>query len=290
MTDNLNIEPDLFYDKTELSTAEDKPEMEPEEVEETSDEEPEEADSEESEESDADEEEQQEDEALYIDLDGEEVSLDDVKTWRQAAKDIKSMQADYTRKTQDISNRASEKAREMVGEKLDSLTSLTAELQALIDSEEKVDLEELREYDEGEYYKQLHKKEQREKLIAKAKESLTAKAEVNQDEVAVERQKLAELNPEWVKDGKATDAYSSDMKLLEEYLNNESNGWTQEEFSKVYKASQFMAILKAAKYDALQGKKKAIVEKKKLIPVAKKGAQKVAPKKPNKSLEDFFYK
>jgi hypothetical protein len=298
MSDNLAIEPSIFY-KQAVETETDTP-SEPEEVEtETSiEEEPAEevTETEEAEESvsegeeaevEPEAEQEESTEALYVEFDDEEVSFETLAEWKQAHKDIKSMQADYTRKTQGVSAKATELANEMVSKEIEALSDLTAQMTAALDVED-VDLEELREYDEGEYYKQLHKKEKRDKLISKAKEELSSLGKPSKEEVEAEQAKLVELNPGWAdKEGKGTPLYKSDVEAINKYLTkNNANG----ELGDIYKASHLQAILKAARYDELQSKKKVITEKRKKSPIIRKGKP-AAKKEPAKeeSYADIFY-
>ena len=226
-------------------------------------------------------------EALYIDLDGKEVSLDEIKSW----KDGHLMQADYTRKTQELATERTALEADVaeLANKSESLKALAAELEAVIGSEDEVNMEELREDDPDEYIKLTERNTKRKELLSKAKESLTATKPVSDADVAVEREQLIKNNPNWVdKDGKATDVYKSDMAALDTYLAN--NGWTVEEFATVYQSKHVEALIKAAKFDALQGKKKAIVKKVKKAPIVKKGKSSAKAKdNANESITDIFY-
>ena len=132
-----------------------------------------ELDAEESEsESEQEEGEDNQDEGLYIDLDGEEVSLDDIKSWKAGHL----MQADYTRKTQELSEQRTALEADVaeLANQSESLKSLAAELEAVIGSEDEVDMNELREIDPDEYIKLTERNAKRKELLSKAKESFTA--------------------------------------------------------------------------------------------------------------------
>lgn len=227
------------------------------------------------------------DEGLYIDLDGEEVSLDDIKSWKSGHM----MQADYTRGKQEVAKErtALEADRAEMANQSESLKTLAAELEAVIGSEDEVDMNELREIDPDEYIKLTERNANRKELLSKAKESFTATKPVSDADVTVEREQLIKNNPQWVgKDGKATDVYKSDMAALDTYLGN--NGWTAEEFATVYQSKHVEALIKAAKYDELQGKKKAIAKKVRKAPIVKRGKSTAkVPDKPGKSAADIFY-
>jgi hypothetical protein len=201
------------------------------------------------------------------------------------------MQADYTRKTQELSERRTALEADVaeLANQSESLKTLAAELEAVIGSEDEVDMNELREIDPDEYIKLTERNAKRKELLSKAKESFNATKPTSDADVAVEREQLIKNNPQWVdKAGKATDAYKSDMAALDTYLGN--NGWTAEEFSTVYQSKHVEALIKAAKFDELQGKKKAIAKKVRKAPVVKKGKSTAkAPDKPGKSATDIFY-
>ena len=234
----------------------------------------------------------EQEESFYVEIDGEETSFEQIKEWKSGSM----MQADYTRGKQEIAKQRKdlETSASELATQTESVASLTAELQALIGSEDEVNLDELRDvesdkYDPDEYIRLSEKKAKREKLLSKAKESLTATNPTSNADIAAEQQQLIENNPGWVdKDGKATKLYKSEMAALDIYLGN--NGWTPEEFSTVYQSKHIEALLKAAKYDALQGKKAAITKKITKAPIIKKGKSAAkAPDNPNESIVDIFY-
>ena len=229
----------------------------------------------------------EDEELLYIDLDGEEVSLDQVKEWKSQGL----MQADYTRKTQELSEQRTALEADVaeLANQSESLKVLAAELEAVIGSEDEVDMDELREVDPDEYIKLKERNDKRKELLSKAKESFTATKPVSDADVKVEREQLFKNNPQWAdKDGNLTKEYESDSAILYDYLKKE--GWTQDEFSEVYQARHLQALFKAAKFDALQGKTKAITKKVRKAPVVKKGkSQAKAKDKPGKSATDIFY-
>lgn len=234
----------------------------------------------------------EQEESFYVEIDGEETSFEQIKEWKSGFM----MQSDYTRGKQEVAKQRKEletSASELATQ-TESIASLAAELQAVIGSEDEVNLDELRDvesdkYDPDEYIKLSERKAKREKLLSKAKESLTTTKPTSNADIAAEQQQLIKNNPTWVDaDGKATDVYKSDMAALDTYLGN--NGWTAEEFSTVYQSKHIEALLKAAKYDALQTKKSAITKKVKKAPIVKKGNSKAkAPDKPGKSATDLFY-
>ena len=66
-------------------------------------------------------------------------------------------------------------------------------------------------------------------------------------------------NPQWLSNGKATEAYTKDMTELSNYYT--ANGFTQEQVTAVNSSSILaQAVIDAARYNAINTKK-AIVEK-----------------------------
>lgn len=229
----------------------------------------------------------EQEESFYVDIDGEEISFEQINEWKSGHM----MQADYTRGKQEVAEqrKALEAGQAELANKSESLKLLVAELQAEIGTKDEVNMEELREYDPGEYLKQKELQDKREKLLSKAKESFNTTTQVSDADVTAERELLVKANPQWIDDkGAATDVYKADMASLDKYLGD--NGWTQEEFSTVYQSKHVNALIKAAKFDALQGKQNALSKKVKEAPVIRKGKQ--AAKAADESVEsitDIFY-
>jgi hypothetical protein len=293
-SDNPVVEPaDIFYktaDAEELleqpeaeavtkesatQSAEEEAETETPEAEVDNTKESEEAESE-SEEAEA---ESEEEELVYLDLDGEEVSLDDVRKWKNEGL----MQSDYTKKTTELAQER--KVVEAKGAELTELStqvaSLHAELQAALEEDSKVNLADLQEFEPEEYAKHVEKRKELANKIA----AVSTQPSITQEEVDTEKAIMAKTHPEWMDEaGKPTETYISDMTLVNAYA---SEHFTPEEFSGMAKAKYIEAILKAAKYDALQEKSKEIKKKVKKAPL--KTRTKQTPAKKPKSLEDTFY-
>lgn len=284
MADNQEFEPGLFYN-LDNNEADNPSEPVEEVVNEAETLEEEEAQPAEDELDESEAEESDEGESLYIEFEGLEVSFDEVKEWKQAFKDKKSMQADYTRKNQERSRLVKEEAQRIVGGEMESLKALIAEMEVASKLEDNIDMNELREDDLSEYLRVKELKETREKLLKEAKAKLDSVNTASNVDIQAEQQKLMQSHPEWVKEGKVTEAYTADMKLIEGYA--KTNGWTNEEFNAVSHANNLEALLKAAKYDALQSKAKSV---KKKVRTFSKSKTSVAQKKPEeKSLAELFY-
>ena len=168
-----------------------------------------ETDTDESAESDTETEDDSED--LYVEYNGREINLKDIEEWEQGSL----RQADYTRKTQELAD--NRKAFESEVEQLNEKQAQLAEKLALLDvmtKEEELTSEqiaELREYEPEEYIKYQEKMAKRRELLEQSS------APVSNVDVAAESKKLFESNPEWVKDGKTTDAFTNDTQLMSTY-------------------------------------------------------------------------
>ena len=215
-------------------------------------------------------EESEEEVAHYIELDGKEYDLEEVKVWKNGHM----MQADYTRKTTEHA-RTREKDLEEIKverEKLSSekakVTELQDKLQALVMEDEGINWAELKEDDLETYVELKEKADNRKKLL----EEIQAKRSTPTDDPALietERAKLFSYNPNWVdKDGNFTDDYTNDIKLMDNYA--AKSGFSADEYAQLTKASMLNTLLKAAKYDSLKEESRKISDKREKIPVVTK--------------------
>ena len=200
---------------------------------------------------------------FYYDLDGEEVSSDQLKEWKANGL----MQADYTRKTQELadSRKDLEAEVESFKGKQSKFDSHIATLEAMISEESLSDeaLVELREYEPEKYIEYTEKMVKRKQFVDKNK-STKKESSFN---VEVEHKKLWDANPTWLDNGKQTKVFTADMKLIQDYATN--NSFSNDDFSK-FKANDFQMMLKASKYDALNNKNAAIEKKVRKAPVMTK--------------------
>ena len=198
---------------------------------------------------------------FYYDLDGEEVSSTQLKEWKANGL----MQADYTRKTQELadSRKDFEADVDAFKDKQSKFDGHIATLEAMISEEALSDeaLVELREYEPEKYIEYTEKMVKRKQFVDSNK---STKKESSFD-VAAEHKKLWDSNPTWLQDGKKTKAFDADMKLIQGYAND--NGFS--DVSK-FKANDFQMMLKASKYDALNTKNAAIEKKVRKAPVITK--------------------
>jgi hypothetical protein len=300
-SDNPVMEPaDVFYGTAEpeapTGQAEEEAVTESEDQEALAEEaeidgQPDESEVDESEESESEDEtevaEDEEQELVYLDLDGKEVDLNDVRKWR----DGHLMQSDYTRKTTEVAEerKALQAEREEVNGLKTNLSTMTAELQAMVTEDGEVNWEELREDDPEEYIALKEKADKRKALVEKLKSEAVSQPQVSDDELVSEQQALFKANPSWLdKDNKPTAEFENDQKLMNEYF--KTHGFTQEDVGGMFRARYIETCLKAAKFDQLQGKASAIKSKAKkatLVTKPKKQARQLKTKA--KSAEELFY-
>jgi len=293
MSDNPALETaDKFYNNTAESNLDETAEatdvteqeiQEPEQEVETL-EKPEEAEAEAEElESEDDEETTQ-----YIELDGEEISLDEVRKWKNGHL----MQSDYTKKTTEHAEFANKERAEIANDREQLTISQTkvSEMQdmlsVLVAEDEAIDWTELKEDDPDRYIELKEKADNRKNALDKVKAERETPADdpaVLQDEVA----KLHAANPDWFdKEGKPTETYTTDTQLISEWATKA--GMTQEKFSKATDHIFMVAFLKAAKYDKLQEKGQEIKKKRDAVPVVTKPKATKVTTEPKSAAEIFY--
>ena len=197
-----------------------------------------------------------EDEDLYVEYKGREINLKDIDEWEQGHL----RQADYTRKTQEFadSRKAYEAEQEGFTGKQSKLTEQLLTLEAMIAEDELSSeaLTELREYEPEQYIKHLEKQSKRKDFLKEAKSNAAPKSTVNVQE---EQATLVRANPQWLNDGKATEAYTKDMDALTNYYAD--NGFSQSQVDAVNgNALIAQAVIEAARAKSL-GKTNAAIDK-----------------------------
>ncbi len=205
---------------------------------------------------------QEDDEELFVEYKGREINLKDIEDWEQGHL----RQADYTRKTQELSEerKSFDADREQFNADKAEVSKLMETLRVMTE-EEKLspdELAEMREYEPEAYIKYTEKQSKREKLLNETKQLESASFDVD-----AERKKLWDANPTWIQDGKATKAYEEDMTSIQNYA--QANGYTNNDFTH-FRAQDFQTMLDAAKYQALKGKNAAIEKKVRKAPVTTK--------------------
>ena len=214
-------------------------------------------------------------ETQFVEIDGKEISLGDIKKGLQST----FMQSDYTKKTTEHAQFAKKEReeialdRENLSKTKEEVSGLRDKLAVLVAEDESIDWTELKENEPEEYIRLKEKADERKEALAKVKAERETPAD---DPVFIEeqRQLFWESHPEWVdKNNKPTDIYKADIELLNKYA--VSAGYTAEEFGKMTSSRQLNTLLKAAKFDALQEKGNEIREKRTKIPVVTKPKVKV---------------
>ena len=191
---------------------------------------------------------------FYYELDGEEVSSDQLREWKSGGL----KQADYTRKTQELAE--SKKTLEADLQKLNSdrtkLSEQLSTLEAMVSEDSLSDeqIAEMREYEPEQYINHIEKQQKRKEFLKGAKSNANPQVDTQ-----AEQAKLIANNPQWLNDGKATEAYQDDMTALNSYYND--NGFTQDQVDVINTNSLLaQAVIDAARYKATNTRK-AVVEK-----------------------------
>ena len=197
-------------------------------------------------------------EDLFADYNGQEINLKEAVEWKKSYEDKKSMQADYTRKSQ--ANAEERKAIDTERKQLNSdrakLSEQLATLEAMVSEDSLSDeqIAEMREYEPEQYINHIEKQQKRKEFLKGAKSNANPVVDTQ-----AEQAKLIANNPQWLNDGKATEAYQDDMTALNSYYND--NGFTQDQVDVINTNSLLaQAVIDAARYKATNTKK-AVVEK-----------------------------
>ena len=226
---------------------------------------------------------------LYYNVDGEEVSAKRLKEALKAEKDIKSMQADYTRKTQEAANvrKEAEADEARVAESLEMLQALEGEIADLAKSRfDGVDLDDLRETDTAEYLKVKEQMESSNKFLdnLRAKYQKARDTVIDQESINVRSLLGWDVN---------ADKQKADAEKIANYLNKE--GIPGDVFYRPGGAKLMKAILEAAEAESIktgfEKNKKTAQEKRKAAPVkVLKPKKKTAEAKPaSKDDWEYFY-
>ena len=208
-------------------------------------------------------------ELLVIDLDGKEVDLNSIREWR----DHGLMQADYTRKTKSLATERKEfeqwqsTERDSIAQTQAKVNEQTDLLKVLVNEDQAIDWVRLKDEDLEQYVELKEKADQRKDALDKIRAERMTPAD-DPALIAAEQRKLFDANPNWLEDGKTTEAFKDDTTLMNDYAINA--GFTSDEFSKMTKAHYLSTILKAAKYDQLQEKGRKVKSDRDKVPVIPK--------------------
>ena len=164
-------------------------------------------------------------EELFFDLDGEEVSVSQIKEWKQNGM----LQSDYTKKRQVDAEKAKEVEAKsaQLDEALESYKGKISEVEKILaETHESIDWDYLRDNDPSEYLKQKELDDKRVKVAEKAKEELKTLQEQDfNNRVANEQKALLEALPEWADE----EVMKADMTLINDYF--EANNFSDDDMS-----------------------------------------------------------
>lgn len=219
-----------------------------------------------------------EDSDLYLELDGEEVPLSQVKEWKQGYL----RQSDYTKKTTDVANqrKANEKLAQELQQKQSGLDEIIGKLEPIIKLEEET-LKDLRETDADEY---LTRKEKLDSYKSELESAKSQKDEATKPDTQAEITRLAEIAG-WIKEDGSVDAekHKADVKLVTEYA--EKNGVRN--FASIADADVLLAFKKAALYDQVSQKAKEVKPKLRKAKITHKKSSSAKPKQ--RSAHEILY-
>lgn len=216
-------------------------------------------------------------EEVYYDLDGEEVSLADLRKWKSEGL----MQSDYTKKTQALASerKTVEQERLAIAEKTTLLSDLEKGIEQLVMGDlTEARLSELLETNPAEYLRAKKRMEERQGSLSK----LAEKHRELQTKVHAENYKRLHNALEWDTDGKK----DADLKSITAFA--ERKGVTQAEFNQFTHPAIMEAFVMAEKYLKLQDGKPDVVKRVKQAPkIVKPNAAKTPAKA--SSLADRMY-
>ena len=198
---------------------------------------------------------------LFVEYKGREINLKDVETWEQDGL----RQADYTRKTQELSEsrKAFDSEKAEFTAKQTELNEKLAQLDAII-SEETPSAEQLaewREYEPEKYIEYTEKLSNRKKLLAESKAELPS---VDMNKVSAD---LFANHPEWIEDGKQSQKFADDTAMMTAYA--ESRGISQADLA-TFDARHFEVMLDASKYQSISKSNASIEKRVRKAPVSTK--------------------
>jgi hypothetical protein len=155
-------------------------------------------------------------------------------------------------------------------------------LESLIkDADEKIDWDELRQYDPPEYLKLKEQKEKRESALKEAREGQTKKQQERQVEVRkIEGAKLLDAIPEWSN----VETRDKEIEEMRQYVFD--NGFNQDEINQITDHRFWMLIRKASELEKIKTTKIKEVKK---VPKTTKSKRSPAKSDTEKTDEEIFY-
>ena len=209
-------------------------------------------------------------EVHYLELDGEEHSLDDVRKWKNGSM----MQSDYTKKTTEHAQFAKKERAEIASDRENLLKSqsevsdMRDQLAALVMEDENIDWVELKENNLEEYVELKEKADKRKELLEKVKAERKTPAN-DPALIQSEQAKLFKANPDWLDENNVIqEQFTKDTVMIADYASKA--GFTPEEFSQMSYAHHQITLLKAAKFDELQQKGQELKAKRIKVPLVTK--------------------
>ena len=200
-------------------------------------------------------------ELFYYDIDGEEVDSNQLKEWKANGL----MQADYTRKTQELAdNRKDFEAKQSsLTAKESELNDKLLTLEAMLSEDAKTveEIAEMREYEPEEYIKYTEKQSKLKEFVNSAK-TATQQPSVDMAKVSAD---LFANHPEWMDNGKQSQKFIDDTNLMTKYA--ETRGIGQVELSS-FEARHYEVMLDAARYKSQTASNAAIEKKVRKAPVS----------------------
>lgn len=210
-------------------------------------------------------------EEVYYEIDGEEVSAEDVKKWKAGHL----MQSDYTKKTQALSEekKAFEASKTSLEEKFEMLSSLEADIENMALGDLKnVDLDKILAEEGTEEYLRVQREIEKRKASVKG---LSEKFSAAQNKYFEEAYKQLSDSLGWSDESKRV----QDISSIEKYVKD--SGITEAEFSKVTNPKIMAALVEASKYRELMKRKDEVSKK---VVKAPKVTKPSAPARSNKPL------
>lgn len=217
-------------------------------------------------------------EEVVYEIDGEEVSAEQLKTWKETAAKAKEVES-KTAEIESLKEALTAKSTK-VDETLAAIEAAEGELEQMILADlADVDLKALRADDYQEYLRTKEAIDERKEAVKALKEKF---AGVRRQQLAEQAAALADLRG-WSTEAKRTE----DLSLLNDYA--KSQGFSQDDMKTLTSARVVDALLKAAKLDKeFKEKSKARTKVIKPTTVKAKAKADTAPKAPSSLADRLF--
>lgn len=221
-------------------------------------------------------------EELVYDVDGEEMTLAEIREAKKGAM----LQADYTRKTQDLAKQREgiEEEKAKIAESRGKLDEIVTKLsESITETTNEIDFDFLRESNPSEYLKQKEDLQAKEKALNEAKQ---AQQNLQQEElktlISSEQTLLLESNPDW-QDKKVME---SDIQLMNDFI---AETFTEQESAQLINHKVMNLVRDAAKYKKIVANGDLTKKKVKQAPKAIKPSARKVTKSQQLNSADKFY-